>query len=74
MWADLVSLFPNLWPIEMDVVMASFAERNALTFTGYHDFHPKRFLPTFFLVQVCQVAYVVHLDMLLAFTYFAGVV
>jgi hypothetical protein len=28
----------------MDVIMVSFAERDALTFAGYHDFHPKRFL------------------------------
>ena len=71
---SLVSLLPILWPIVMDVIMASFAERDALTFTGYHDFHPKRFLPTLSPVQVCQMAYVMHLDVLLAFTYFAGVV
>jgi hypothetical protein len=58
----------------MDVIMASFAERDALPLTGYHDFHPKRFLPTLSPVQVCQMAYVMHVDVLLAFTYFAGVV
>ena len=53
--------------------MASLAERYALAFAGNHDVHPERFLPPSFLVQVCQVSYVVHLDMLLASTYFAGV-
>jgi len=71
---SLVSLFPILWPLVMDVIMASFAERDALTLTGYHDVHPQRFLPTLSPVQVCQMAYVMHVDVLLAFTYFAGVV
>jgi hypothetical protein len=30
----------------MDVIMASSAERNALAFSGYHDLHPERFLPS----------------------------
>ena len=56
------------------VSMASCAERDALTFTGYHDVHPQRFLPTLSPMQVCQMVYVMHWDVLLAFTYFAGVV
>ena len=60
--------------MEVDVIMASLAEWYALAFACNHDFHPERFLPTSFLVQVCQVSHVVHLDMLLASTYFAGVV
>ncbi len=71
---SLVSLFPILWPIVMDVIMASFAARDALTFTGDHDCHPQRLLPTLAPGQVCQLAYGMHVDVLLAFPYFAGVV
>ena len=35
-----VSLSLQLWPIVVDVIMAAFAERDTLAFTGYHDFHP----------------------------------
>jgi len=57
----------------MDVFMAFPAERNALAFACDHDLHPERFLPASLFVQVRQCAYVVHCDMLVAFTYFAGV-
>src|SRR6266852_1878495 len=30
----------------MDVVMTSSADRHALAFSGYHDLHPERFLPS----------------------------
>ena len=53
--------------------MAFPAERYALAFACDHDLHPERFLPTPFFVQACQFAYVMHLDMLVAFTYFACV-
>src|SRR5207249_5124678 len=35
-----VSLSLQRWPIEMDVIVAAFAERYTLAFTGYHDLHP----------------------------------
>ena len=60
--------------MEVDVIMASLAEWYALAFACNHDLHPERFLPLSLLVKVCQFAYVVHLDMLFAVTYFAGVV
>ena len=53
----------------MDVVMTSSAERNALAFSGYHDLHPERFLPSALFIQVCQFAYMMHLYMLFASTY-----
>ena len=53
----------------MDVVMTSSAERNALAFSGYHDLHPERFLPSALFIQVCQFAYMMHLYMLFAATY-----
>ncbi len=58
----------------MNIHVTPLAEREALAFACNHDFHPQRFLPTSFLVQVCQMSYMVHVDMLLAPTDFAGVV
>ena len=52
----------------MDVVMTSSAERNALAFSGYHDLHPERFLPSALFIQVCQFAYMMHFYMLFAST------
>ena len=58
----------------MDVVMTASAERNALAFSGYHDLHPERFLPSALFIQVCQFAYMMHLYMLFASTYFTCIV
>ena len=68
-----VSLFLYLWLIVMNVIMTSFAERNALAFARDHDFHPERHLPLSFLVQVSKVSNVVHLYVRLTSTYFARV-
>src|SRR2546430_2150989 len=70
---SLVSLFPELWPVVVHIHMTPPAERDALAFACHHDLHPERFLPPSLLVQVCQMSYVMHLDVFLAFTYFAGV-
>ena len=67
-------MFLHLWPIVVYVAVTSFAERYAFAFSGYHDFHPQRFLPLTSLIQVCQFAYMMHLYMLFAFTYFTRIV
>jgi len=58
----------------MNIHVTPLAEWDALAFVRNHDFHPKRFFPMSFLVQVCQMSYMVHVEMRLAPTYFAGVV
>ena len=58
----------------MNVFMTSFAEWDTLAFSRYHDFHPERFLPFALFVQVCQFAYMMHLDTLFASAYFTCVI
>jgi hypothetical protein len=70
---SLVSLSLQLWPVEVDVVMACTAKRYTFPFARYHDFHPERLLPFTLFVQVCQFAYMMHLYPLFASTYFACV-
>ena len=53
--------------------MAPPAERYALAFAGYHDFHPLRHLPFALLAQVSEVAYVMHLYVLFSSAYVAFV-
>src|SRR5215472_5989028 len=57
----------------MNVHVTLSTERDALTFSCYHDFHPERFLPFSLLVQVCQFAYMVHFYTLFASACFTGV-
>ena len=70
---SLVSLSLRLWPIEMDIHMASLAYRYTFAFAFDHMLHPQRFLPSSLFVQVCQFSYVMHLDFFFALTYFTGV-
>src|SRR6266436_8741788 len=41
---SLVSLSLQLWPIEMDIIMTSLTQWDALAFPRDHDFHPGRHL------------------------------
>jgi hypothetical protein len=49
---SLVSLSLQLWPIEMDIIMTSLTQGDALAFPRDHDFHPGRHLPFALFVQV----------------------
>src|SRR6476660_4094410 len=49
---SLVSLSLQLWPIEMDSIMTSLTQWDALAFPRDHDFHPGRHLPFALFVQV----------------------
>src|SRR6266446_2784818 len=49
---SLVSLSLQLWPIEMDIIMTSLTQWDALAFPRDHDFHPGRHLPFALFVQV----------------------
>src|SRR6266481_10106319 len=48
---SLVSLALQLWPIEMDIIMTSLTQGDALAFPRDHDFHPGRHLPFALFVQ-----------------------
>src|SRR5713226_5007617 len=58
----------------MDVHVASSAEWNTLASACDHDFHPERFFPVTFLVQVCQFTHVMHLHILLRSAYVTRIV
>src|SRR4029434_6217478 len=49
---SLVSLSLQLWPIEMDIIMTSLTQWDALAFPRDHDFDPERHLPFALFVQV----------------------
>ena len=49
---SLVSLSLQLWPIEMDIIMTSLTQWDALAFPRDHDLHPGRHLPFALFVQV----------------------
>ena len=49
---SLVSLSLQLWPIDMDIIMTSLTQWDALAFPRDHDLHPGRHLPFALFVQV----------------------
>src|SRR5215471_1866533 len=62
------------WPIVMYIIMATFAERNALPFSCNHDFHPQRHFPFPLFIQVFELSYMVHLHFFLGPAYLACII